>query len=65
MTETITGDALEDFQEAAEQANAISVQPEPQLWNRIDGLLNNKPIMPDATPTERAIYYISAPGTLQ
>ena len=65
VTETITGDALEDFQEAAEQANAISVQPEPQLWNGIDGLLNNKPIMPDATPTERAIYYISAPGTLQ
>uniref|UniRef100_UPI003AB7C1F9 LPD25 domain-containing protein n=1 Tax=Dysosmobacter sp. TaxID=2591382 RepID=UPI003AB7C1F9 len=54
VTETITGDALEDFQEAAEQANAISVQPEPQPWNGIDGLLNNKPIMPDATPTERA-----------
>ena len=29
-------------------------QPEPQLWNGIDGLLNNKPIMPEATPTERA-----------
>ena len=54
VTETITGDALEDFQEAAEQANAISVQPEPQPWNGIDGLLNNKPIMPEATPTERA-----------
>ena len=54
VTETITGDALEDFQEAAEQANAISVQPEPQPWNGIDGLLNNKPIMPEGTPTERA-----------
>ena len=54
VTETITGDALEDFQEAAEQANAISVQPEPQPWNGIDGLLNNKPIMSEATPTERA-----------
>ena len=54
VTETITGDALEDFQEAAEQANAISVQPEPKPWNGIDGLLNNKPIMPEATPTERA-----------
>ena len=30
------------------------VQPEPQPWNGIDGLLNNKPIMPEATPTERA-----------
>ena len=29
-------------------------QPEPQPWNGIDGLLNNKPIMPEATPTERA-----------
>ena len=29
-------------------------QPEPQPWNEIDGLLNNKPIMPEATPTERA-----------
>ena len=28
-------------------------QPEPQPWNGIDGLLNNKPIMPEATPTER------------
>ena len=54
VTETITGDALEDFQEATERANAISVQPEPQPWNGIDGLLNNKPIMPEATPTERA-----------
>ena len=29
-------------------------QPEPQPWNGIDGLLNNKPLMPEATPTERA-----------
>ena len=29
-------------------------QPEPQPWNGIHGLLNNKPIMPEATPTERA-----------
>lgn len=29
-------------------------QPEPQPWNGIDGLLNNKLIMPEATPTERA-----------
>lgn len=29
-------------------------QPEPQPWNGIDGLLNNKSIMPEATPTERA-----------
>ena len=29
-------------------------QPEPQPWNGIDGLLDNKPIMPEATPTERA-----------
>ena len=29
-------------------------QPEPKPWNGIDGLLNNKPIMPEATPTERA-----------
>lgn len=29
-------------------------QPEPQPWNGIDGLLNNKPIMPEATPTEQA-----------
>ena len=27
-------------------------QPEP--WNGMDGLLNNKPFMPEATPTERA-----------
>ena len=25
-------------------------QPEPQPWNGIDGLLNNKPIMPEAPP---------------
>ena len=33
-------------------------QPEPQPWNWIDGLLNNKPIMPEATPTERAAALI-------
>ena len=33
-------------------------QPEPQPWNGIDGLLNNKPIMPEATPTERATALI-------
>ena len=33
-------------------------QPEPQPWNGIDGLLNNKPIMPEATPTERAAALI-------
>ena len=27
---------------------------EPQAWNGIDGLLNNKPIMPEASPAERA-----------
>ena len=27
---------------------------EPQAWNGIDGLLNNKPIMPEASPSERA-----------
>ena len=32
----------------------VEAQPEPQPWNGIDGLLNNKPIMPEATPTERA-----------
>ena len=58
VTETITGDALEDFQEAAEQANAISVQPEPQAWNGIDGLLNGKPFMPEASPADRAAALI-------
>ena len=40
---------------APEQANAISEpQQEPQAWNGIDGLLNGKPFMPEATPNERA-----------
>ena len=38
--EPLTGDGLDDFLEAAEQANAI---PQPQAWNRIDGLLNGNP----------------------
>ena len=29
-------------------------QEEPQAWNGIDGLLNEKPIMPEASPSERA-----------
>ena len=29
-------------------------QQEPQAWNGIDGLLNEKPMMPEASPAERA-----------
>ena len=29
-------------------------QEEPQAWNGIDGLLNEKPMMPEASPSERA-----------
>ena len=29
-------------------------QEEPQAWNGIDGLLNEKPMMPEASPAERA-----------
>ena len=29
-------------------------QEEPQAWNGIDGLLNEKPMMPEASPVERA-----------
>ena len=29
-------------------------QEEPQAWNGIDGLLNEKPLMPEASPSERA-----------
>ena len=29
-------------------------QEEPQAWNWIDGLLNEKPMMPEASPSERA-----------
>ena len=43
--EPLTGDRLDDFLEATEQANAI---PQPQAWNGIDGLLNGKPFMPEA-----------------
>ena len=49
--EPLTGDRLDDFLEATEQANAI---PQPQAWNGIDGLLNGKPFMPKASPKERA-----------
>ena len=49
--EPLTGDRLDGFLEAAEQANAI---PRPQAWNGIDGLLNGKPFMPEASPADRA-----------
>ena len=49
--EPLTGDRLDDFLEAIEQANAI---PQPQAWNGIDGLLNEKPFMPEASPADRA-----------
>ncbi len=42
---TIAGDGT------LEQANAI---PQPQAWNGIDGLLNGKPFMPEASPADRA-----------
>lgn len=51
MMEPLTGDRLDDFLEAIEQANAI---PQPQAWNGIDGLLNEKPFMPEASPADRA-----------
>ena len=50
-----TGDRLDDFLEATEQANAI---PQPQAWNGIDGLLNGKPFMPEASPADRAAALI-------
>lgn len=49
--EPLTGDRLDGFLEATEQANAI---PQPQVWNGIDGLLNGKPFMPEASPADRA-----------
>ena len=49
--EPLTGDRLDGFLEATEQANAI---PQPQAWNGIDGLLNGKPFMPEASPADRA-----------
>ena len=53
--EPLTGDGLNDFLEATEQANAI---PQPQAWNGIDGLLNGKPFMPEASPADRAATLI-------
>ena len=53
--EPLTGDGLDDFLEATEQANAI---PQPQAWNAIDGLLNGKPFMPEASPADRAAALI-------
>ena len=54
--EPLTGDRLDDFLEAAEQANAI---PQPQAWNGIDGLLNGNPFMPEASPADRAAALIA------
>ena len=53
--EPLTGDRLDGFLEAAEQANAIL---QPQAWNGIDGLLNGKPFMPEASPADRAAALI-------
>ena len=53
--EPLTGDGLDDFLEATEQANAI---PQPQAWNGIEGLLNGKPFMPEASPADRAAALI-------
>ena len=53
--EPLTGDRLDDFLEATEQANAI---PQPQAWDGIDGLLNGKPFMPEASPADRAAALI-------
>ena len=53
--EPLTGDRLDDFLEATEQANAI---PQPQAWNGIGGLLNGKPFMPEASPADRAAALI-------
>lgn len=53
--EPLTGDRLDDFLEVAEQTNAI---PQPQAWNGIDGLLNGKPFMPEASPADRAAALI-------
>ena len=40
---------------ATEQASDISEPRQgPQAWNGIDGLLNEKPLMPEASPVERA-----------
>lgn len=53
--EPLTGDRMDGFLEATEQANAI---PQPQAWNGIDGLLNGKPFMPEASPADRAAALI-------
>lgn len=53
--EPLTGNRLDGFLEASEQANAI---PQPQAWNGIDGLLNGKPFMPEASPADRAAALI-------
>lgn len=53
--EPLTGGGLDGFLEAAEQANAI---PQPQAWNGIDGLLNGKPFVPEASPADRAAALI-------
>ena len=37
---------------------AEAQQEEPQAWNGIDGLLNEKPMMPEASPSERAAALI-------
>ena len=58
--EPLTGDGLDDFLEATEQANAI---PPPQAWNGIDGLLNGKPFMPEASPADRAAALIELAET--
>lgn len=54
--EPLTGDRLDGFLEATEQANAIS---QPQAWNGIDGLLNGKPFMPEVSPADRATSLIA------
>ena len=46
---TIAGDGT------LEQASAI---PQPQAWNGIDGLLNGKSFMPEASPADRAAALI-------
>ena len=54
--EPLTGDRLDAFLEATEPANTI---PQPQAWNGIDGLLNGKPFMPEASPADRASALIA------
>lgn len=54
--EPLTGDRMDDFLEATEQANAI---PQPQAWNGINGLLNGNPFMPEASPADRAAALIA------